>query len=113
MTTALRTPWDWDDDITENVNVNAVEVWEMYNFTADAHPIHIHEVLFQVIDRQPFDGDPRAPEPWETGYKDMVIAYPDEITRVKAAFDQAGRYVWHCHIIEHEDNEMMRPYTVS
>jgi spore coat protein A, manganese oxidase len=66
-----------------------------------------------VVDRQPFEGEARPPEPWETGYKDMVVAYPDEITRVKASFDQAGRYVWHCHIVEHEDNEMMRPYTVG
>ena len=104
---------DWDEPITENPDLHAVEVWEMYNFTADAHPIHIHEVQFQVVDRQPFEGEARPPEPWETGYKDMVIAYPDEITRVKASFDQAGRYVWHCHIVEHEDNEMMRPYTVG
>ena len=104
---------DWDEPITENPDLHAVEVWEMYNFTADAHPIHIHEVQFQVVDRQPFEGEARPPEPWETGYKDMVTAYPDEITRVKASFDQAGRYVWHCHIVEHEDNEMMRPYTVS
>jgi bilirubin oxidase len=106
-------PLDWDDPITENPDLHAVEVWEMYNFTADAHPIHIHEVQFQVVDRQPFEGDARPPEVWETGYKDMVIAYPDEITRVKARFDLPGRYVWHCHIVEHEDNEMMRPYTVG
>jgi spore coat protein A, manganese oxidase len=106
-------PLDWDDPITENPDLHAVEVWEMYNFTADAHPIHIHEVQFQVVDRQPFEGDARPPEAWETGYKDMVIAYPDEITRVKALFDLPGRYVWHCHIVEHEDNEMMRPYIVG
>ncbi len=106
-------PLDWDDPITENPDLHAIEVWEMYNFTEDAHPIHIHEVQFQVVDRQPFDGDARPPEAWETGFKDMVIAYPDEITRVKARFDLPGRYVWHCHIIEHEDNEMMRAYTVG
>ena len=106
-------PLDWDEPITENPQLNAVEVWEMHNFTVDAHPIHIHEVQFQVVDRQPFEGDARPPEAWETGYKDMVIAYPGEITRVKALFDLPGRYVWHCHIVEHEDNEMMRPYTVG
>ena len=52
------------------------------------------------------------PEAWEVGYKDTVIAYPGEITRIKARFDIAGLFVWHCHIIEHEDNEMMRPYRV-
>jgi len=106
---------EWDDAITENPALNATEIWEMSNFTADAHPIHIHEVMFQVIDRERIDrrGRPRAPESWETGYKDTVIAYPDEITRVKAKFDLPGLYVWHCHIVEHEDNEMMRPYRVG
>ncbi len=86
----------------------------MYNFTEDAHPIHIHEVMFQVINRERISrGRPRPPEAWETGYKDTVIAYPGEITRVKAKFDLAGLYVWHCHIVEHEDNEMMRPYRVG
>jgi FtsP/CotA-like multicopper oxidase with cupredoxin domain len=93
--------------------LNAIEVWELHNFTADAHPIHIHEVQFQVVDRQPFDGAARPPEPYERGFKDTVIAYPGEITRVKALFDLPGLYVWHCHILEHEDNEMMRPYHVG
>ena len=56
---------------------------------------------------------PTVVEPWETGYKDTVIAYPGQITTVKAMFDIVGLYVWHCHIVEHEDNEMMRPYIVS
>jgi spore coat protein A len=103
----------WDHPITENPAFGATEVWEIHNFTEDAHPIHIHEVQFQVVDRQPFDGGPRPPESWEAGYKDTVIAYPEEITRVKALFDLAGLYVWHCHILEHEDNEMMRPYRVG
>jgi bilirubin oxidase len=48
----------------------------------------------------------------ERGLKDTVIAYPGEVTRVKARFDRAGLFVWHCHILEHEDNEMMRPLRV-
>jgi spore coat protein A, manganese oxidase len=103
----------WADPVTENVPVGAVEVWELHNFTEDAHPIHIHEVQFQVISRQPFGEAPRGPESRETGLKDTVIAYPGEITRVKAKYDRAGRFVWHCHIVEHEDNEMMRPYLVE
>jgi spore coat protein A len=103
----------WDDPITENPALGATEIWEIHNFTEDAHPIHIHEVQFQVANRQPFEGPPRPPERWESGYKDTVIAYPDEITRVKAKFDLPGLYVWHCHIVEHEDNEMMRPYRVG
>ena len=100
----------WDDPVTENPALNSTEVWEISNFTADAHPIHIHEVMFQVVNREPIAGGPvRPPEAWESGYKDTVIAYPDEITRVKALFDRPGLFVWHCHIVEHEDNEMMRP----
>ena len=106
---------NWDDAITENPAVGATEVWEMYNFTEDAHPIHIHEVQFEVIGREALEVEPAQPlQPWEIGArKDTVIAYPDEITRVKATFDLAGLYVWHCHIVEHEDNEMMRPYRVG
>jgi FtsP/CotA-like multicopper oxidase with cupredoxin domain len=70
-------------------------------------------VQFEVVDRQPFEGAPRPPEVWETGTKDTVISYPGEITRVKARFDLPGQFVWHCHIVEHEDNEMMRPYSVG
>ncbi len=115
----------WMDPITENPVLNTTEVWEIYNFTMDAHPIHLHLVMFQVVDRQNLmsvdgmamqpamlDGPPIPPEPWETGFKDTVIAYPGQVTRVKAKFDIPGLYVWHCHIIEHEDNEMMRPYRV-
>jgi FtsP/CotA-like multicopper oxidase with cupredoxin domain len=65
------------------------------------------------VDRQPFDGRARPPEPYERGFKDTVIANPGEVTRVKALFDLPGLYVWHCHIVEHEDNEMMRPYHVG
>jgi bilirubin oxidase len=106
-------PLGWEDPITENPALNSIEIWEMYNFTADAHPIHIHEVGFEVVNREPFRADPRPPESWETGQKDTVIAYPGEITRVKVLFNLPGRYVWHCHIVEHEDNEMMRPYFIG
>jgi len=107
-------PLTWDDAITETPALGATEVWEIHNFTEDAHPIHIHEVQFEVVNRESMDspGALRPPEAWETGHKDTVIAYPDEITRVKARFEHAGLFVWHCHIVEHEDNEMMRPYTV-
>lgn len=103
----------WGDPITENPALNSIEVWEIYNFTQDAHPIHIHEVQFQVVNRQPIGGATRLPEPSEGGYKDTVIAHPGEITRVRALFDRAGLFVWHCHIVEHEDNEMMRPYFIG
>jgi bilirubin oxidase len=104
----------WDDPITEHPELGATETWEIHNFTEDAHPIHIHEVMFQVTDREGGEhGEPTGPEAWEAGFKDTVIAYPDEVTSVKARFDLPGRFVWHCHIVEHEDNEMMRPYQVG
>jgi FtsP/CotA-like multicopper oxidase with cupredoxin domain len=117
----------WAAPTTENVSAGNTEVWEIYNFTADAHPIHIHLVQFQVLDRQALATDEegmaiqpaelvgmaRGPEVWETGFKDTVIAYPGEVTRVKATFPIDGLFVWHCHILEHEDNEMMRPYCVG
>jgi spore coat protein A len=108
--------------VTENPvitnGVAPIEEWNIYNFTVDAHPIHLHLVRFQVINRQPIPGVVPAPvpfpqQPWETGFKDTVIAYPGEVTTVRAEFNIAGLYVWHCHIVEHEDNEMMRPYIVS
>jgi Multicopper oxidase len=83
------------------------------NFTEDAHPIHIHEITFDVVDRQNVEsGAVRGLEPWETGRKDTVIAYPGESTRVKATYERPGLFVWHCQIVEHEDHEMMRTYRV-
>ena len=117
----------WADSITENPNVGDTEVWEFYNFTADAHPMHIHEIVFEVVNREglvldEFDepvrpvqlsGNVRLPEAWESGYKDTVISYPGEVTRLRAKFDTPGTFVWHCHIVDHEDNEMMRPYRIG
>lgn len=111
-------PLNWGALITENPNLGDTEIWEIFNFTEDAHPIHLHLVQFQVLSREPFAGGTSAagsndPLPWETGRKDMVIVYPGEIARIKATFDKPGLYVWHCHILEHEDNEMMRPLLVG
>jgi FtsP/CotA-like multicopper oxidase with cupredoxin domain len=119
----------WMDGVTENPDVGATEIWEFYNTTIDAHPMHIHEVAFEVISRQPITitspnteagtgvvalaGTARGPQPWELGRKDTVIALPGEVTRVKATFSTPGQYVWHCHIVEHEDNEMMRPFRIG
>ncbi len=116
----------WSDSVTENPNVGDTEVWELYNFTADAHPMHVHEVTFEVVNRQALEtndgetvppatlvGDPRPPEAWETGFKDTVVAYPGEVTRIRGQFKSPGQFVWHCHIVEHEDNEMMRPYRIG
>ncbi|MFG2061773.1 multicopper oxidase [Micromonospora sp. NPDC048871] len=104
-------PLRWDDPITENPTLNSTEIWELDNRTMDAHPIHVHEIQFQVVGRGA-DGN-QPPSAQESGFLDTVIALPGEITRIKAFFDLPGRYVWHCHILEHEDNEMMRPYLIG
>ena len=108
--------------------MGATEVWEFYNTTGDAHPMHVHEVVFEVVNREGSGAGRRwtkscsrfssmavvtPPEPWETGFKDTVTAYPGQVTRVRAQFNTPGQYVWHCHIVEHEDNEMMRPYRIG
>jgi FtsP/CotA-like multicopper oxidase with cupredoxin domain len=116
----------WMEPVTENPAVGATEVWEFYNTTGDAHPMHVHEVVFEVVNREglvldgedvripiELDGNVTLPEPWETGFKDTVIAYPGQVTRIRARFDTPGQFVWHCHIVEHEDNEMMRPYRIG
>lgn len=116
----------WKDAVSENPLAGATEIWEFYNATPDAHPIHIHEVVFEVVNRQDIlvDEDTQqiqvapgsvatGPEPWEQGFKDTVIAYPGQVTRVRAEFNTPGQFVWHCHIVEHEDNEMMRPYRIG
>lgn len=109
----------WMDPVTEVVSPGDTEIWEIYNATMDAHPIHLHLVTFEVIERQDWDmetgdlGEITPAQSWEAGFKDTVLAFPGQVTRIKAKFDMAGRYVWHCHILEHEDNEMMRPYLVA
>ncbi|MCW8814161.1 MAG: multicopper oxidase domain-containing protein, partial [Chlorobium sp.] len=132
----------WDDAITENPALNATEEWEVYNFTGDAHPVHLHLVAFQIKNRQPIDfeiteidqlqhsgeygiggsveitditpaGPVEEPPLNESGWKDTFIVPPGYVGRVVAKFDRPGRYVWHCHILSHEDHEMMRPYHVG
>jgi spore coat protein A, manganese oxidase len=133
----------WFEPITENPQLNDVEVWEVYNATEDAHPIHLHLVSFQIINREtfngtveekdqaqhngstgtggiltldpdtPLEGDITGPGPQEQGWKDTFIVPPGQVGRVVAKFDRPGRYVWHCHILSHEDHEMMRPYYVG
>jgi spore coat protein A, manganese oxidase len=126
----------WDDPVTEDPKAGSMEIWSFANTTGDVHPIHIHLVRFQVLNRQPFNvqtylqtgklvftGIPMPPETNERpAWKDTIKTYPGYITRVIQKFDlpagtstspgQEFRYVWHCHILEHEDNEMMRPYNI-
>jgi spore coat protein A len=122
----LAQPWLWSDPITESITFNDTEVWEIYNVTEDTHPIHLHLVKFQIIDRQlinpekfelgisppPLLGQPKPPAPEEDGWKDTVQALPKTVTRIVANFDKVGQWVWHCHILSHEDHEMMRRFEV-
>lgn len=116
----------WHDPVTEKPLLDSTEIWSLVNLTDDTHPIHLHLVRFQILDRRPFDvprylerkeihytGDTFPPEPGEMGWKDTVRATPAAVTRIIARFEgYTGRYVWHCHLLEHEDNEMMRPFEV-
>jgi spore coat protein A len=116
----------WDMPVTENPALDSVEIWNLLNFTDDSHPIHLHLVRFQILDRRPFEpeyyykggrveymGAAVPPALNEAGWKDTVQAHPGMVTRIITRFEgYTGRYVWHCHILEHEDNEMMRPYDV-
>lgn len=116
----------WGMPVTENPALNSVEIWGFMNFTDDSHPIHLHAVRFQILDRRPFEpeyyyrdgtiryiGPAVPPAANEAGWKDTVQAHPGMITRIITKFEgYAGRYVWHCHLLEHEDNEMMRPYDI-
>ena len=128
----------YGDPITENPQVGDTEIWEFYNTTADAHPIHMHLVDFRILNRQKFSGTiapktnsdgssggvldeasikllgrARAPGAEEAGKKDTAKMFPGEVTRVIANFKRPGEYVVHCHILSHEDHEMMRPYFVG
>lgn len=116
----------FDAPVTEKPELGTTEIWQLINLTGDAHPIHLHLVQFHVLDRQPFDvakyqstgqldfTGPAVPRLTnEAGLKDTVNALPGKVTRLKARFTTfTGRYVWHCHMLEHEDNDMMRPFEV-
>ena len=117
----------WNAPVTEKPVLNSTEIWSFINLTDDSHPIHLHLVRFQLLDRRPFDlavyqltgrvvftGPHVSLAPGELGWKDTVRVDPMTVTRIIVKFEGfAGRYVWHCHMLEHEDNEMMRPLIVT
>lgn len=116
----------WHEAVTEKPVLDSVEIWSFLNATQDVHPIHLHLVRFQILDRRPFDvddylnykkfhyiGEAAPAEPNERGWKDTVKAHPETVTRIIVPFQgYAGRYVWHCHLLEHAAHEMMRPFEV-
>ncbi|HSS63847.1 MAG TPA: multicopper oxidase domain-containing protein, partial [Gammaproteobacteria bacterium] len=149
--TDVATAYTWFQPTTETPALDNTEIWEIYNFTADAHPIHLHLVNFQILDRYDFEYDitgvqtttqhngtsgeapeisnlrnfmavPVGSEYFEAAPKDMVTSLPGDpegnpptgqVVRIKVHFDKPGRYVWHCHILSHEDHEMMRVLQVG
>jgi FtsP/CotA-like multicopper oxidase with cupredoxin domain len=133
----------WSDPVSETPRLGSTELWEIVNLTDDTHPIHLHLVQFQALNRQPIrvkalaklpresrqlsrflSGKPVLPDANERGWKDTLRANPGEVTRFLVRFAPASGgafafdataapgYVWHCHVLEHEDNEMMRPYAI-
>ena len=127
-------------EVTTRPTAGAVEDWLLVNTTADTHPIHLHLVTFEVIERRPFDvaaynptskqitySGPALPAAQnENGHKDTVQAHPGQVTRIRARFELPDegtillpsgltnpQYVWHCHILEHEENDMMRAFEVA
>lgn len=106
----------------EEPKVDTIEDWEFHNYTADTHPIHMHLTQFQLVDRRPLGTPPghpatTGPLPFERGWNDTMAAHPGQVTRIRQRFSLPGgsapqTYVYHCHIVEHEDNDMMRPFTV-
>jgi spore coat protein A, manganese oxidase len=115
----------YDDPVTEIAKLGSVEKWRFINTTDDAHPMHLHLVQFQILERQGFNpaalqngvlqlvGIPRPPAANEAGWKDTAIVNPRDVLTIVVRFEgYTGRYVFHCHMLEHEDNDMMRPYEV-
>lgn len=115
----------YDDPVTEKVELGSLEKWRFINTTDDSHPMHLHLVQFQILERQGYDlaafvhgrlqlvGLVRRPAPNEAGWKDTAVVNPGEVLTILVRFHGfTGRYVYHCHMLEHEDNDMMRPYEV-
>jgi spore coat protein A len=116
----------WHDPVTETPRLNSTEIWEFINQTEDTHPMHLHLVRFQILGRRTFDvfeymanknlrftAPEEPPASNESGWKDTVQCPAGMITRIIVRFEgYPGKYLYHCHILEHEANDMMRPFEV-
>lgn len=126
------------DRINFVVKFGSKEIWNILNLTGDVHPFHVHLVQFRhygrngcyIMDADPYPADNQpgptvtydpkcsaAPPPLtdenELGWKDTIRSNPGELLKILATFDGfAGQFMYHCHVLEHEDHEMMRPYVV-
>ncbi len=136
-------PLAFSDPVTERPQLGTSEIWEIYNTTADSHPVHLHLTEFAVVERRkiiftdangdglPDDingdgkvttgvagrddmyvGDIVPLRPEDMGAQDTVLVAPGEMLKIVALFDKPGDYMWHCHILSHEDHDMMRTFTV-
>lgn len=98
--------------IDERVKLGSIEIWTIRNSTPVSHPFHIHDIQFRILDR-----DGKLPAPHEAGLKDTVLVDPGENVRVIAEFydfaDSNIPYMYHCHILEHEDAGMMGQFVVT
>jgi len=114
----------WMDPVTEKPRLNTTEIWNFINTTPNGHPMHVHLVTFGVLSRRKFDVEhfnatgeivytgPEMLPPNENGMRDMVRVPAGTVVKIIAHFDIPGRFVWHCHLLDHEDHEMMRPFEV-
>lgn len=118
----------WNDPATEKPKLDTIEIWHLVNKFDFPHPIHVHLVHFEILGRKVFteeDFDEEGnykfnlksltpPMEFERGPKDTVRVDPGQVTSIVMHFkEHYGDYVWHCHILEHEDNDMMRPLIVE
>ena len=118
----------WSDPATERPKLDTIEIWHIVNTFNFPHPIHLHLVHFEILGRKTytdkdfdengdyiFDIDSLTPPlDFENGPKDVVRADPGQVTTIVMHFkDHCGDYVWHCHVLEHEDNDMMRPLIIE
>lgn len=104
------------DDISEFPVLGDTEIWEFENPTNAMHPMHVHLVMFQVVDKVSLDtGQPIPLAAWEdTTWKDTVRVPPRSRVRVIMTFeDYLGKFPYHCHILDHEDHEMMRQFQAT
>jgi blue copper oxidase len=101
-----------NDHIAFSVEAGTTEIWEFDNLAGEEiHPMHIHGVQFQVLGRQ---GGRNQVFPSEKGWKDTVMVMPQEKVSVIMAFPEyRGKFVFHCHNLEHEDDGMMLNYEIS
>ena len=98
--------------IDEEVKLDESEIWIIKNLggmmQAGGHPFHVHGTQFQIISR-----NGREPPPQERGFKDTVFVNLGEEVAIRVRFTHPGIFMYHCHILEHEDNGMMGQFRVS